>query len=223
LDNYKVVEDDTEYFLCIIIIKKVFYMFLNISEEDKYNIEKVLNRFTIKKYWSEVFYDLCFAICAPQTKFTNNRKVIDTLISKDFYNKDIEYLELRKIVKQVRFLRKADYLLYAKTIFSNLKNIINSDLSEQEKRIKLIKEVKGLGWKASSHFLRNLGAKDLAIIDTHIIKFMKWEETPKDGKQYLLMEEEFRQIAKKNNLSIAALDAYIWKINSKTDWSEFIF
>lgn len=198
-------------------------MVLNISEEDRYNIEKVLNRFAIKKEWSEIFYDLCFAICAPQTKFVNNRKVADILISKDFYNKDIDYLELRQIVKLVRFLRKADYLLYVKTIFNNLKNIINSDLSEKEKRIKLIKEVKGLGWKASSHFLRNMGAQDLAIIDTHIIKFMKWGETPKNGKQYLLMEEEFRQVAKENSLSVAGLDAYIWKVNSKTDWSEFIF
>lgn len=198
-------------------------MILDISEEDRYNIEKVLNRFAIKKEWSEIFYDLCFAICAPQTKFVNNRKVVDTLMSKDFYNKDIDYLELRQIVKLVRFLRKADYLLYAKTIFINLKDIIDSNLLEQEKRIKLIKEVKGLGWKASSHFLRNLGAKDLSIIDTHIIKFMKWGEAPKNGKQYLLMEEEFRQIAKENSLSVAGLDAYIWKINSKTDWSEFIF
>lgn len=198
-------------------------MNLNITEEDKCHVKKVMGRFSIKKSLSEIFYDLCFAICAPQTKFTNNRKVIDILISKNFFENDIEYNELRDIVKAVRFLRKADYLLYAKTIFNNILEILDSNTSEQEKRINIIKLVKGLGWKASSHFLRNCGYQDLAIIDTHIIKFMKLKEAPKNGKQYLLIEDEFREIAKENGLAIAELDAYIWKVNSKTDWQEFIF
>lgn len=198
-------------------------MNLNITEEDRLHIKKVINKFSVKKSLSEMFYDLCFAICAPQTKFVNNRKVIDILISKNFFKNDIEYNELRNIVKAVRFLRKADYLIYAKTIFNDVINIVNSNVSEQEKRVKIIKLVKGLGWKASSHFLRNSGCQDLAIIDTHIIKFMKLKEAPKNSKQYLLIEDEFREIAKENGLTIAELDAYIWKINSKTDWQEFIF
>lgn len=198
-------------------------MNLNITEEDRLHIKKVINKFSVKKSLSEMFYDLCFAICAPQTKFVNNRKVIDILISKNFFKNDIEYNELRNIVKAVRFLRKADYLIYAKTIFNDVINIVNSNVSEQEKRVKIIKLVKGLGWKASSHFLRNSGCQDLAIIDTHIIKFMKLKEAPKNSKQYLLIEAEFREIAKENNLTIAELDSYIWKVNSKTDWLEFIF
>jgi len=198
-------------------------MILDINKEDRHNIDNILGRFSVNKDLSKIFYDLCFTICAPQTTFVSNRKVIDILISKDFYNNDIDYLDLRQIIKPVRFLRKADFILYAKSIFSDIKNIIYNDFTEQEKRLKLIKMVKGFGWKASSHFLRNLGAKDLAIIDTHIIKFMKWGQAPKNGKEYLLMEEEFREVAKENCLSIAGLDAYIWKINSKTDWSEFIF
>lgn len=198
-------------------------MNLNITEEDRLHIKKVINKFSVKKSLSEMFYDLCFAICAPQTKFTNNRKVIDILISKNFFKNDIEYNELRNIIKAVRFLRKADYLIYAKTIFNDVVNIVSSNISEQEKRVKIIKLVKGLGWKASSHFLRNSGYQDLAIIDTHIIKFMKLKEAPKNSKQYLLIEDEFREIAKENGLTIAELDAYIWKINSKTDWQEFIF
>lgn len=56
-------------------------MNLNITEEDRLHIKKVINKFSVKKSLSEMFYDLCFAICAPQTKFVNNRKVIDILIS----------------------------------------------------------------------------------------------------------------------------------------------
>ena len=45
------------------------------------------------------------------------------------------------------------------------------------------KNVKGLGWKESSHFLRNVGYLDVAIIDRHIISNMVdhgiLEERPK--------------------------------------------
>lgn len=33
----------------------------------------------------EIFYDLCFCILAPQTKFAYNRVVTDNLISLKFY------------------------------------------------------------------------------------------------------------------------------------------
>lgn len=198
-------------------------MLLEISDFDRFEIKKVLDRFSNKKCWSEIFYDMCFCICAPQTTFISNRKVIDELIRRDFYNNDIEYNELREIVKPVRFLRKADFLLYSKDRFTEVLETIDNNLSEKDKRLLLLKIVKGFGWKAASHFLRNVGAKDLAIIDTHVIKFMCWDVLPTSGKQYLIMEEEFRKVAYKNDLTIAGLDAYVWKIYSNTDWSEFIF
>ena len=198
-------------------------MVLNISIEDRDNILVIVDRFSKKQSYNDIFYDMCFCICAPQTTFISNRKVIDELINRKFYNNDIEYEELRKIVRPVRYLRKADYLLYSKDRFTEVQEIIESDLSEQDKRLLLIKIVKGFGWKAASHFLRNCGAKDLAIIDTHVMKFMNWKTLPKNGKQYLEMEEEFRNLAKENNLSIAGLDTYVWKIYSNTKWEDFIF
>jgi N-glycosylase/DNA lyase len=198
-------------------------MVLNISEEDRCSINSILDKFSKKKSLSEIFYDMCFCICAPQTTFKSNRKVIDELIRRDFYNIDIENEKLREIIRPVRYLRKADYLIYSKGRFPEVQGTIESNLSDQDKRFLLMKIVKGFGWKASSHFLRDSGARDLAIIDTHIIKFMKWQTLPKNGIQYLAMEEEFRSLAKENNLSIAGLDAYIWKTYSNTEWKDFIF
>ena len=37
----------------------------------------------------------------------------------------------------------------------------------------LVREVKGLGWKEASHFLRNIGFRDLAILDRHILRNLR--------------------------------------------------
>ena len=43
--------------------------------------------------------------------------------------------------------------------------------SPMELREWLVKNVKGLGYKEASHFLRNIGkSEDLAILDRHILK-----------------------------------------------------
>jgi N-glycosylase/DNA lyase len=197
-------------------------MILNISKEDRENINIVIKRFSKIKNQEDIFYNLCFAICAPQTTFKSNRKVINELIQRDFYNKDINFEDLKIIIKPVRFLRKAEYLLKAKKEFNIIFNkTFDNDLSEQEKRKWLIVNVKGIGYKAASHFLRNLGAEDLAIIDTHIIKFMCIENFLQ--KDYLKVESNFRNIAKENNLTISGLDAYVWKLRSNTEWDNFIF
>ena len=78
----------------------------------------------------------------------------------------------------------------------------------------LVKNVKGLGMKEASHFLRNIGFKDLAIIDFHIVDILvenKIINKPKNlNKEYIKIEEKLRGIAKKVKLSLAELDLYLW-------------
>ena len=76
----------------------------------------------------KVFYILCFAICTPQIKYTNNKKVNEELKRLDFYHKNIQQAELEKIVKPTRFYRnKARYLLEAKMRFKEVLSIISSN------------------------------------------------------------------------------------------------
>lgn len=76
--------------------------------------------------------------------------------------------------------------------------------------------------KTASHFLRNQGEKSLAIIDTHIIKYLQGEQH-RNAREYLEMETEFRKRADEVGMSVAALDAYVWKVSSGTFWKDFIF
>lgn len=194
-----------------------------VSEFDKLQVRKILDRFKENKNNdSIVFYNLCFAICAPQTTFISNRKVIDCLISRNFYYSDIDIDDLRIIVRPVRFIRKAEYLLEAKNHFSNILSIVRSNKTDFEKRQSIEYMVKGVGLKAASHFLRNMGAEDLSIIDTHVLKFLK-RDGPKSKREYIELEEQFREQSKLMGLSVAELDALVWKFYSKTDWSEFVY
>ena len=79
----------------------------------------------------------------------------------------------------------------------------------------LVNNIKGIGYKEASHFLRNIGFDDYAIIDFHIIDILtryKIIEKPKylSKKKYLEIEEILRKIAKQTNLTLAELDLYLW-------------
>jgi len=79
----------------------------------------------------------------------------------------------------------------------------------------LMKNVKGIGMKEASHFLRNVGFDDYAILDFHIIDVLVRHSIIKQPKtltktKYLEIEGKLRDLAKKTGLSLAELDLYLW-------------
>lgn len=195
----------------------------NITEEDRVFVKSTLEQFEKLKTPSEIFYELCFAICAPQTTFKSNLKVIDKLIDVGFAVKDIPKEVLEEIVKPARFYRnKSRYLLEAKKNFYDIYVLVRDDaFNGVEKRALLVRNVKGLGMKAASHFLRNLGYKHLAIIDTHVLKFLD-VKAPKNKYEYYDIEDRLDYIACGLSMTIAELDALIWKYYSKTEWMDYV-
>jgi N-glycosylase/DNA lyase len=193
---------------------------INISLEDRQQIKKVLSKFSRKKADVEIFYDICFCICAPQTTYISNVRVINELITMDFYNKDMDISLLRDIVRAVRFVRKADYLMAVKEQFPDIMSILRSNYKNFVKREQLVNLIKGIGMKTASHFLRNQGVFDLAIIDTHIIKFLGCD-LPQKKSDYIAIENKFIGIAEQLNITVSELDAYIWKVSSNTEWEDF--
>jgi len=80
-------------------------------------------------------------------------------------------------------------------------------MSDFEKREWLVENVNGLGMKAASHFLRNLGNETFAIIDTHIIKFMNGAK-PRNKKEYLAIERELVKKAQEMSVSYPRLKSW---------------
>jgi N-glycosylase/DNA lyase len=198
-------------------------MKIKITERDKAEAKKAVNRFNTPKKTEEIFYDLCFVLLAPQTTFKSNIKSTNMLKKLDFYRTDLDEPVLHEVVRATRFFRqKSARLMRAKRQFLEILNVLREEEPSVEKRNRLVKMVNGLGMKAGSHFLRNMGYKDLAIIDTHVLKYMK-REAPKNKKQYLELEKEFIELANNLGLTAAELDAIVWKKYSDTPWEKFVY
>lgn len=194
---------------------------LEITSLDKVLAIECVSEITADKTDENIFYDLCFCLCAPQTTFESNRAVLQDLVDADFYRERISKKELIEIVKRVRFKNnKAKYLLEAKNIFPFILDIVHGDKDCIEKRNVLVDSVLGMGMKVASHFLRNQGCIDLAIIDTHILKFLE-APYPTTNRKYEELEREFKLASEQYGLTLAELDAYIWKKFSGVSWKDF--
>jgi N-glycosylase/DNA lyase len=117
--------------------------------------------------------------------------------------------------------RRSEYIVEAREKINLLKEILKEKRKERLRDM-LVKNFKGIGYKEASHFLRNLGYKDFAILDRHVLKTLKKykviEEIPKTltKKKYLEIEEKLRKISKKLNISLAELDFYLFYLSSKS-------
>jgi len=171
----------------------------------------------------DVFYHLAFAICAPQTTFKANRKVNEELKRLKFHSEDIPRELLEVTLKPVRFYRtKAENLLLMKEDFPQIASVLRGYSRDfWSARLWLVRNVRGLGMKAASHFLRNLGSTELAIIDTHILKYLGVESAPTSELEYARIEMLFRDRAEELGKTPAALDAEVWAEYSGTRFEDF--
>jgi len=72
-----------------------------------------------------------------------------------------------------------------------------------------------LGYKEASHFLRNIGYKNYAIVDFHIVDLLvKYSliEKPKTmtKRKYLEIERILQDLGSEVSLNLAELDLYLW-------------
>lgn len=164
------------------------------------------------------FYELCFCVMTPQSRAAHAFKVQQSLEEGDFMNKPFDPTHLlRNPSNYIRFHnQKAARLLKAREIFHEIDLVLKSDLLPIEKRNWLADNFKGFGMKESSHFLRNIGYRGLAILDRHILKHLSrcglYSETPKitNTKRYLEIETDFLKFASEVNISIDELDLLFW-------------
>lgn len=161
-----------------------------------------------------LFSELCF--CLLTANFSAEKSIrIQKECSKDFHCRPAAALAKRLRALGHRFPNaRAGYIAEARKWKGGLCEKLAS-ATGPELRDWLVKNVKGLGMKEASHFLRNVGRTGLAIIDFHIIDILVRHgliERPKTltRKKYLEVEGVLREISKKTGLSLAALDLYLW-------------
>lgn len=103
---------------------------------------------------------------------------------------------------------------------TNLKDILINSNTSIEAREYLIELCTGIGLKQASMFLRNIFySRDLAIIDTHILDYLRlinkkfWDlQKNITHKEYLTYERFLNKYATSLNISLNILDIAIWVV-----------
>ena len=180
----------------------------------KSEIVKRLNEF--KNVWQvrdnkKLFEELCFCLLTPQSKAKICWNAVLRLKSNDFKN-------IGLCLEGVRFKNnKTKYIQSAMKSFENIKKNINQYNNIYELREWLVKNVKGLGYKESSHFLRNIGkGENIAILDRHILKNLKKLGVIKKiplcltAKTYIEIENKMKTFSKKIGIPVSHLDLLFW-------------
>jgi len=171
----------------------------------------------------EIFSELCF--CLLTANFSAERGI---KIQKEMGSGFLTLSE-KRLSEKLRELghrypnARAKYIIEARRYKNSIKDYVRDFTpyiqqglaSERSRRDWLVKNIKGLGYKESSHFLRNIGYDNCAIIDFHIIDLLekyKLINRPKilTRTKYLEIEEILKKVAKKSSLTLAELDLYLW-------------
>ena len=164
----------------------------------------------------ELFKELCF--CLMTANFNAARSIdIQKALDDEFLTLPEEELADKLKFFGHRFPKvRAKYLTGARKHVNDLTEVMEFFKNdENELREWVVEHVKGLGFKEASHFLRNIGYDNFAIIDFHIIDLLernKLIEKPKTmtKNKYFEIENLLKKIADKSGLTLAELDLYLW-------------
>jgi N-glycosylase/DNA lyase len=94
------------------------------------------------------------------------------------------------------------------------------DPIERRDWLALDRRVKGLGYKESSHFLRNIGFKGYGILDKHIVRCLNEmgvidsPKPPTSRGRYLETENRMRQFANGIGINFDELDLLLWSMKT---------
>jgi len=166
-----------------------------------------------KKSDNEIFKELCF--CLLTANFNAERAIkIQNEIGDGFLNLPEKQLALTLRTLGYRYPNaRAKYITQARKPFAGY--WIYRKSGERETRDWFVENIKGLGYKEASHFLRNIGYENFAIIDFHIVDLLvRYNLTyrPKylTKTRYFEIENLLAKIAEKSKLTLAELDLYLW-------------
>jgi N-glycosylase/DNA lyase len=197
----------------------------HVYKQIKPDIDNRLNEFA--ELWEngsnkDIFREMAFCMCTPQTKAQKAWKGVSRLYDLDYF--DVGSIEeISFILKEagVRFHQnKAKYILKNKNRFLNdakeeILQMMNGDTVSA--RNILAHSVIGYGLKEASHLLRNVGfGSKICILDRHILRQLNEygviSKIPQvvTEKLYLEIENDMKHFAKEIKIPVDALDFVFW-------------
>jgi N-glycosylase/DNA lyase len=165
-----------------------------------------------------LFSELCYCILTANYTAEGGMR-IQREIGEGFTALPRDALAVRLRELRYRFPNtRAGYIVEARCLCGSLLDTLSGFPSQTAARDWLAENVKGYGYKEASHFLRNVGFTDVAIIDRHILRFLAGKgliddpKKPLSRSRYVLYEMILTAIASKLGLTLAELDLYLWYI-----------
>ena len=166
----------------------------------------------------QYYYELVYCLLTPQSSAVNAGKVIQLLQQNTVEH---NHRQLTAILSRkehyIRFHNtKSLRIEEAKRIMPEVMTAIVTVQDGSELRAWLAGHVKGLGWKESSHFLRNIGYRNLAILDRHILRNLREQGVVRalprslTRLRYLEIEQRFLEFAETIGISMDELDLLFW-------------
>jgi N-glycosylase/DNA lyase len=168
------------------------------------------------------FYELAYCLLTPQSSATRAAAAVAELERIGFLESDTGAARvLRRKSWYIRFHNtKARWLSEARDCHKSILAELSNGTSAGDLRLWLIRNVQGLGWKEASHFLRNIGYRELAILDRHILRNLKKHGVIRTipaaltGRQYLVIENKFKAFAREVDIPLDELDLLFWSMET---------
>lgn len=167
----------------------------------------------------ELFLELVFCLLTPQSKAKTCWKAVQRLERKCMMA-EASPAQISESLVGVRFhQRKGEYICLARNMFSSrsLRAALAEFAGPAAARVWLVENIKGLGYKEASHFLRNIGlCEDLAILDRHILKnlallgVIKDVPTSPTKRMYLEIERKMTAFSQEAKIPMSHLDLLLW-------------
>jgi len=169
-----------------------------------------------------IFTELCFCIFTAGSSARSGLNCIDA-IRNIILTGSASELESRIQNKHRYPKARAEYIIHTREYLQQEHNFKIKELIESfDDWIKLRdffatnKGIKGLGYKESSHFLRNIGFKGYAILDIHILRSLHEfgvidnPKPPSTRNKYLEIEAKLKEFAKEIGIDFDELDLLLW-------------
>jgi N-glycosylase/DNA lyase len=168
----------------------------------------------------EWFFELAYCLLTPQSSARSAALAMEALRAAGYPEAPVDPTPaLRGNGYYIRFhLTKSRHLLAAAARRDEIIEAVAAARGSdgRELRFWLVREVRGLGWKEASHFLRNIGFRDLAILDRHILRNLRRHGVIRaippslPEKRYIAIERAFLAFAAATGVSMDELDLVFW-------------
>ena len=185
-----------------------------------YNNNKMELRQVFSPVNQRIFEELVFCLLTANTSAVMGIKGVDA-VRDVMMTATLEELQDRLKGAGYRYPNKRpEYIIEARAKNIDFESVLETFDDPKELREYFASEVKGLGYKEASHFLRNIGVFGLAILDKHILRTLHEygmiDSVPKslNKRNYLEIEQKFIEFSNQLNINMDELDILLWSMKN---------